>query len=99
MEEYEVKPYLSTMNLANARTMFSARSRMIKVQANYKGVPEFKRNNYLCECKEHQDDQDKLLSCRLYAHLRNDLDLSQDIDIVKYFQRVIQDREVRKVSG
>ena len=95
-EEYEVKPYLRDMNLRDARTLFSARSRMLPLQANYKGVPEYRENNYLCECKEHEDSQAKVVSCQLYVHLKEGLDLSTDIGLVKYFQRVIHERESRE---
>ena len=95
-EEYEVKPYLSDMTLRDARTMFSARSRMLPLQANYKGVPAYRDNNFLCECKNHEDNQSEVVSCQLYEHLREGLDLSKDAHLVKYFQSVIHERESRQ---
>ena len=56
LEEFDVKPYLKEMNLRDARTMFSARSRMLPRQANYRGVPEYRKNDYLCECKKQEDN-------------------------------------------
>ena len=93
LEEFYVKPYLKEMNSRDARTMFSARSRMLPLQANYRGVPEYRENDYLCQCKKHEYNQALVVSCDLYTHLKECLDLSTDIGIVKYFQRVIQERE------
>ena len=44
-EEYEVKPYLSEMNVHKARTFFAIRSSMLPtVQMNYKHKPEYMAN-------------------------------------------------------
>ena len=50
-----------------------------------KGMPEYRENSYLCECKKHEDNQDEVVSCDLYTHLREGLDLSTQTGIVKYF--------------
>ena len=94
VESYGMKKYISTMKVSEARTFFSARSMMLStVQYNFKNNPEFKANEYRCKCGE-LDTQSSLLTCRLYSHLREGLDLSNsDADLVRFFQLVIQERQ------
>ena len=89
-----MKDYVSAMTVSNGRTLFAARSKMLSsVQYNVESNPKYKGNSYRCECGEI-DTQENLLTCRLYAHLREDLDLSNsDTDLVRYFQLVIQERQ------
>ena len=93
-EEYDMKKYLSTMKMSEGRTFFSSRSMMIStVQCNFKSKPEYKANDYKCKCGDHLDTQTNLLTCRLYEHLREGLDLANsDTDLVRYFQLVIKER-------
>ena len=93
-ESYGMKQYISTMKISDARTLFSARSMMLStVQYNFKNNPTYKANQYRCKCGD-LDTQSSLLTCRLYAHLREGLDLTNsDIDLVRYFQLVIQERQ------
>ena len=92
-EEYGEKSYLSSMRVSEARTFFSARSSMLStVQFNFKNNNEYKANEYKCKCGD-LDTQTNLLTCRLYSHLREDLDISHsDTDLVRYYQRVIRVR-------
>ena len=92
-ESYGRKSYLSTMTLKQSRTFFASRSMMLStVQTNFKNDPLFAANNYRCECGE-EDTQDNLLTCHLYEHLREGLDLvNSDIDLVTYYQLVINER-------
>ena len=94
-EEYGMKNYLSSMKISEARTMFSARSSMLStVQYNFKNHPEYKANAYKCKCGDHVDTQSSLLTCKLYSHLREGLDLlHSDSDLVKYYQLVISERQ------
>ena len=93
-EEYGAKKYLSTMKLSDAWTAFLARAHMLSTfQCNFKNNPEFVTNNFMCICKEHRDDQESVLNCRLYEHLREGLDLeNNDLDLVRYYQLVIEER-------
>ena len=70
------------------------------VQANFKSDPVFAANNYRCECGD-EDNQDNLLTCPLYEHLRKGLDIvKSDIDLVTYFQLVLKQRlEEKKTRG
>ena len=99
-EDYGRKSYLSSMTLSQSRTFFSARSSMLStVQANFKNHPQFKANNYKCECGD-EDNQPNLLTCPLYDHLRVGLNLvNSDIDLVTYFQLVIEERQKENNTG
>ena len=92
-ESYGRKSYISTMTLKQSRTFFSARSMMLStVQTNFKNDPLFAANNYRCECGD-EDNQNNLLTCPIYEHLREGLDLvNSDIDLVTYYQLVIKER-------
>ena len=92
-EDYGIKEYISSFNISEARTMFSARSSMLStVQTNFKNHPQYRANEYKCKCGE-LDTQSNLLPYRLYSHLREGLDLSNsDSDLVRYYQLVIQER-------
>ena len=92
-EEYGAKGYLSSMKVSEARTFFSARSSMLStVQYNFKNNNAYKANEYKCKCGE-LDTQTNLLTCRLYSHLREDLNISHsDTDLVRYYQGVIRER-------
>ena len=82
------------MKLSGSHTFFSARAKMLSTfQCNFKGNPEFAANDYMCVCKEHRDDQESVLTCHLYEHLREGLDLlNSDHHLVKYYQLVIEER-------
>ena len=82
------------MKIKDARTMFAIRSSMLStIQCNFKGNPEYAANGYLCGCGE-EDRQAHLLTCPLYEHLRQDLDLeNSDKDLVSFYQLVIKERQ------
>ena len=93
-EGYGIKPYLAEMTVTRARTFFAARSSMLSyVKLNFKNKKEYAEKDYLCKCGEHPDSQAALLTCRIYAHLREGLNIfSSDNDLVTYFIQVIKDR-------
>ena len=94
-ETYEEKSYLRDMSIKDGRTFFSSRSSMLStIQWNFKGQPEFCTNGHLCVCKEHLDTQTDLLKCKLYEKQKEGLDpLNSDIELVKFFQRVLEERK------
>ena len=91
---YGIKPYLAEMTVPRARTFFAARSSMLStVKLNFKNKKEYAEKDYLCECGEHPDSQAALLTCRIYAHLKEGLNIfGSDNDLVTYYLRVIKDR-------
>ena len=90
-ENFEAKPYLTELNLIQARTKFKLRSRMLELRNNYKG--EYRKTNLLCEgCKVSIETQDHVLFCPFYSELRQDIDLSCDKDLVNYYREVMDIR-------
>ena len=82
------------MTLGDARLMFALRSKMTRtVQMNYKGDPEFRKNGWKCVGCGEPDLQEHVVSCSAYGHLRSNLDLRTDKDMVKYYKEVIAIRE------
>ena len=98
IEKYGSKAYLSSMKLSESRTFYSARAMVLRtIKYNFKGNPEYAAADYMCECNEHRDDQESLLTCTLYEHLREGLDVvNSDHDLVKYYMLVIEDRSKEK---
>ena len=99
-EGYKEKPYLYNMTVSQARTFFAYRCSMIStIKMNFKNKKEFRDTDggFLCECGEHLDSQSALLSCKLYTHLREGLQIhSSDKDLVKYVQLVIKERHEKE---
>ena len=95
-ENYGIQPYVRNMTVSLARTCFASRSMMLSsVQMNFKNKPEYKANKYRCVCKE-EDHQAHLTSCMQYKHLQEGLDMRSDIDLVRFYQLVIREREKEK---
>ena len=99
-EGYGEKPYLYNMTVSEARTFFAYRCSMLRtIKMNFKNKKEFRDTDggFLCECGEHLDSQSALLSCKLYTHLREGLQIhSSDKDLVKYVQLVIKERHEKE---
>ena len=93
-EKYELKEYMKTMNLYDARMKFSIRSKMVKkVAFNYSSDPKYSAQLWHCTHCDRMDSQTHILSCDSYQYLRNGKDLSSDKDLVTYFREVISLRE------
>ena len=55
--------------------------------------------DHKCICGE-EDQQIHLTSCVSYKHLREGLDLEgSDLDLVRYYQRIIRERETEEECG
>ena len=92
-EDHEKKKYLASLNIADARLKFALRTCMTKtIQANYKGDPEFRANNWKCQECQVLDTQDHVVRCPVYLNLRTGKDLENDKDLVEYFRKVINIR-------
>ena len=93
-ENLEMKDYMKSLNLPDARLKFALRSKMTKtVQMNYKGEPKFIRNGWKCQGCNIPDTQDHILRCPCYQELRVGKNLQNDKDLVEYFRKVIQLRD------
>ena len=75
------------MNIADARLKFAIRSKMTKsVMMNFKGVSEYEKKGWKCDTCGELDTQEHIMMCPAYKELRADKVLSNDKDIVEYFQ-------------
>ena len=99
-ESCKIKPYLSNHNLADARLRFKINSEMTPtVKMNFQSDIEYTREMWACPgCSSSgdvlgcRDTQRHIMVCPGYDSFRQDKDLSQDKDIVQYFQQVIKHR-------
>ena len=93
-ENCNVKDYLKSLNLPDARLKFGIRSKMTRtVQMNYKGEPKFAQNKWKCQDCWTPDTQEHIIRCPSYQHLRIGKNLASDKDLVEYFRKVIQIRD------
>ena len=93
-EMFVRQPYLSEMTVSEARMRFKIATSMVPtVQTNFKSDPAFTANKWTCSgCRKSLDTQAHILCCPGYTDLRSSLNLELDVDLVKYFQQVIQKR-------
>ena len=93
-ENCELKDYIKSLNLPDARLKFALRAKMTKtVQMNFKGEPKYIKNGWKCQDCDTPDTQDHILRCPCYQQLRVGKNLESDKDLVQYFRKVIQIRE------
>ena len=93
-ENCDVKDYLKSLNLPDARMKFSIRTKMTRtVQMNYKGDPKFTQNKWKCQDCGTPDTQEHIIRCPTYQHLRSGKNLESDRDLVEYFRKVLQIRD------
>ena len=93
-EKFELQPYLKDMQLVEARHNFRIRSSMTRlVKMNFPSDGGYKRDLWSCWHCPNIDTQSHIRHCPAYQHLREDKDLDNDNDLVRYFQQVIKLRE------
>ena len=92
-EAFEIKPYITEMKLREARTLFRVRSSMVPAKMNMKANAKYARELWKCDDCMSMDAQSHILWCPAYAPLREGKTLSNDLDLVHYFQAVIKIRE------
>ena len=84
--------YMKTMALPDARMAFRIKSNMIDLKANYKG--KYRGGDYECDqCEGEVETVTHCLVCPGYREERENKDLSNDDDLVKYFFAVMKKRE------
>ena len=88
-----MKSYITEMKLREARTLFRVRSSMIPVKMNMKSNTKYAQELWKCDDCMSMDSQSHILWCPAYAPLREGKTLSNDLDLVHYFQAVIKIRE------
>ena len=96
-EEYEMKYYLKTMKLEQARIMFSLRTKTTKfIKSHFFSDKKYASQLWKCstECDKIDTIQHIAFACPKYEHLKRDKDLqNNDVDLVNFFQDVIKLRE------
>ena len=93
-ENFELQPYLTDLQIHQARHKFRIRSFMTKtVKMNFPSDEGYKRQLWKCQHCPNIDTQSHIQHCPAYEHLREGKNLDNDLDLVKYFQQVISMRE------
>ena len=88
-----MKEYLETMNLAEARTFFRIRTKMIICKMNQSSDRANKESLWRCEDCGYVDTQSHIIHCPAYKALREGKSLDSDGDVVAYFREVLKLRE------
>ena len=93
-EEFDMKEYIKTMNLSDARTNFRIRCSLLnQVKMNQRSQPTYAYQLWACDECGCVDTQSHIMWCPSYATLREGLDVDNDLDVVHYFQKVVKIRE------
>ena len=92
-ETYGKKPYISQSNLKEVKEAFKARWGLFPFAGNYSNDRRFAGSNWRCRCGE-REVEGHLTRCPVYddISLRYN-DLSDDQQLVKFYQEVLQRRE------
>ena len=89
----KLKPYVQTMKLCDARTMFRIRTLMMPAKFNMKNNPKYSNELWKCDACKRIDSQSHILWCPFFAPLREGKDIKDDKDLVDYFKQVFKIRE------
>ena len=92
-ESFGKKEYLMKMQPADARTNFRLRSKTFKAKMNMKSDRHYAANLWKCAQCGNLDTQSHIMCCPSLAPLREGLDVSNDTDVIHYFQEVFKIRE------
>ena len=93
-DPFQAQPYLSNMKLSQARLRFKLNSFMTPtVKINFMSNEQYRRENYSCWDCASIDTQSHIKTCFSYEELRRGKDLEDDVDLVNYFQQLIDKRQ------
>jgi hypothetical protein len=92
-EVLELKDYVKSMKLRDARTLFRMRSGMINAKMNMKSNTSYSMDLWRCDDCRSMDSQSHIIWCPAYAELREGKNLDCDLDLVAYYQQVMKLRE------
>ena len=93
-----LKPYIQSLKLCDARTMFWIRTSMMPSKFNMKNNPKFASKLWKCDWCQRIDSQSHILWCPFFAPLREGKDVQNDTDLVEYFKEVFEIREEMEKS-
>ena len=94
-ESFEIKEFLQTLRLSQARTMYLIKTDMIDAPMNFMGQPDYAKSNWQCECGLQFTTQHYKV-CIKYEKERTNIDWENNEHIAKYFQRVIKLRVIEE---
>ena len=90
-ESFEMKDYVSKLNLSSARLKFQMRSQMLDIKFNFSA--KYEKELWLCDsCCSSIETQSHLLFCPAYSTLREGKNLSDDEHLLTYIQNVMKIR-------
>ena len=89
----KVQPYIETLKLSEARTMFRIRTLMMPAKMNMKNNKKFADKLWKCDQCQRMDAQSHILWCPFFAPLREGKNIKDDKDLVEYFGKVFKIRE------
>ena len=85
--------YFFNEDLQTVRTVFRFRVDLFEAKYNYKNKQEYKKENYMCDsCMSQIDQNTHVLHCPVYATLRQDRNLNNDVHLAQYLQKVLEIR-------
>ena len=88
-ETYGKKDYIQKKNIHNVRQQFRARYGLQAFAGNYSHDRRFAGSQWLCKCREEQEEEAHLLSgqCKVYGELTLQYDdLTNDDNLVNFFK-------------
>ena len=103
-QPFQLQAYMKTLNIAQARLRFKLKTSMTPtVRMNFPSEVEFSDQLWTCTgCSDvpdrsggvigRRDTQTHIMVCPGYDDLRQDMNLDEDRDLVKYFSMVIKRR-------
>ena len=92
-EEFEIKQYFKSMNLKDARTMFSLQMKMTKgIKSHFFSDKKYARDLWRCSSKcDKISTIEHVKICNQYQHLRENRDIENcDEDLVHFFQDIVK---------
>ena len=90
------KEYISDSRINNVREMYKTRYGMMSFAGNFSKDKRFARTEWLCKCGESKEEESHLISgiCEVYGEIRrNYSDLSDDKQLVDFFNEVLSRRD------
>ena len=99
-EDFQPKKYLSELNVTKARLRFKIKSEMTPtVKMNFQSNAQYIRDLWSCpgcsipgDVMGNRDTQQHVLLCPAYEEYREGKDITNDNDLVRYFEQVIKRR-------
>ena len=92
-DKCEMRDYIQSMTMQQARTKFRIRARLINCAMNQPSDPKHIANLWKCSACSNVDSMSHILWCPAYKSLREGKSLENDLDIVQYYQKVMTIRE------